>query len=343
MATQTTSAPPLLRADDRLLMDEAASLLEGTVVVLDAPEVALRLMNRDGGIRVGLDSAEEASRIGSRETARSVEEGLAAADIVLLRLPTSLDRLDDTARLIARHAKPTVTLLAGGRLKYMTLAMNEVLGRSFNNVHASLARQKSRVLYASGPRDVAAPEPHRSRIDDLDLEVVAWGGVFAGASLDIGTRAMLSTFDRLPDFATAIDFGCGTGILAAQLKRARPTARVIASDDSDIAARSAQQTMAANGLDVEVVHEAWLREQPDESVDLIVLNPPFHDGGAVSTDRAHRMLSVSARKLKPGGELRTVWNSHLGYRAPLSRYVGPTTELTRTPKFTVTASIKSTN
>jgi 16S rRNA (guanine1207-N2)-methyltransferase len=221
--------------------------------------------------------------------------------------------------------------------------MNEVLGRSFGSVRASLARQKSRVLFASEPREVEAPEPRRTHLDDLDLDVVAWGGVFAGASLDIGTRALLSTFDSLPAFETAIDFGCGTGILAAQLKQARPFARVIASDDSEVAVRSARDTMAANELDVGVVHEAWLDGQPDDSADLIVLNPPFHDGGPVSRDIAARMFSTAARKLRPGGELRTVWNSHLGYRAQLTQAVGSTTELTRTPKFTVTASIKPTN
>jgi 16S rRNA (guanine1207-N2)-methyltransferase len=35
-----------------------------------------------------------------------------------------------------------------------------------------------------------------------------------------------------------------------------------------------------------------------------------------------------------------VWNSHLGYRAALERVVGPTRQIARNPKFTVTASRK---
>jgi 16S rRNA (guanine1207-N2)-methyltransferase len=34
-------------------------------------------------------------------------------------------------------------MIAGGRIKHMTLAMNEVLGRSFNEVNAGRARQNS--------------------------------------------------------------------------------------------------------------------------------------------------------------------------------------------------------
>jgi 16S rRNA (guanine1207-N2)-methyltransferase len=336
-----TAVTPLIDPVDRLILDEAASLIDGAdVVILDAPGLAARVGARAGRLRVGFDSAAALDESGGGAIDSELFTG---AEVVLARLPKSLDRLDDLARLVVANAAPGVTLVPGGRIKYMTLAMNEVLGRSFGDVRASLAWKKSRVLFASEPRSVDAPSPKRVRITELDLDVVAWGGVFAGASLDIGTRAMLSTFDRLPAFETAIDFGCGTGILAAQLKRARPSARVIASDDSGTAAGSARETAAANRLDIEVRHESYLESQPAASVDLIVLNPPFHEGGAVSTDIARAMFSAASRKLKPGGELRVVWNSHLRYRPVLESTIGSTTELTRTPKFTVTASIKPTN
>jgi 16S rRNA (guanine1207-N2)-methyltransferase len=50
------------------------------------------------------------------------------------------------------------------------------------------------------------------------------------------------------------------------------------------------------------------------------------------------MFDDAGRVLAPGGELWTVWNSHLGYRAALERAVGPTRQIARNAKFTVTAS-----
>jgi len=50
------------------------------------------------------------------------------------------------------------------------------------------------------------------------------------------------------------------------------------------------------------------------------------------------MLAEMRRVLRPGGELRAVWNSHLDYRPALQRLVGSTRQVARTPKFTVTAS-----
>jgi 16S rRNA (guanine1207-N2)-methyltransferase len=324
-----------LDAADRLILDEAEEALRGaSVVVLGTAELASAARAR-GAASVRVSDDTDAA------TAPLDASLFAGASVVLLRLPKSLAALDGLARSIAASAPAGVVVFAGARLKYMTVGMNEVLLRSFSKLDVSHARQKSRVLIAREPLPVEANPVARRHDSSLDLWVAAAGGVFAGTSIDIGTRAMTTAFDALPDYDTAIDFGCGTGILAALLKRRRPHARVIASDISASAVESAQCTAAANGLSFEVARDKGLASQPDSSVDLIVLNPPFHDGGAVSIDTAHEMFAEAARVLKPGGQLWTVWNSHLGYTGALVRAVGPTTQISRNAKFTVTASTTS--
>jgi len=44
--------------------------------------------------------------------------------------------------------------------------------------------------------------------------------------------------------------------------------------------------------------------------------------------------------LAPGGELWAVWNSSLQYRPALERLVGPTRQVARNAKFTVTVSTR---
>ena len=328
-------AAALLDAADRLILDESADLLAGSVVVIiGSTALAAEALQRGAkSVRVSDDADPTTSALDPNL--------LGDADVVLLRLPKALSALDGIARLIAASAPPDVVVFAGARLKYMTVGMNEVLKRSFDRLDVSLARQKSRVLIARGPRPVAAPAVARHHDAELDLWVAATGGVFGGPSIDVGTRALLGVFGRLPEYATAIDFGCGTGILAVALKRRRPGARVIATDISADAVRSAIETAAANGSDVEVIRDHLLRAQPDASADLILLNPPFHDGGSLSTDTALAMFSEAGRVLRPGGVLWTVFNSHLGYRHALERAVGPTTQITHNTKFTVTASTSS--
>ncbi len=278
---------------------------------------------------------------------QSLVEG---ASVVVMRLPRSLDQLDQWASLIASYAKQNVLVLAGGRIKHMSLSMNDVLARYFDVVEVSLAVQKSRVLRAREPQQTPARAaleqwPKRQNHTDIELTVCAEGGAFAGTNIDIGTYDLLAVLDRVSgqQQMRIIDFGCGTGVLAAQIAKLRPSATVIASDQSAAAVTSAQATMKANDLSerVTVVRDDGLSFQPDNSADLILFNPPFHSGAAVHAGTSLRLFAEAGRVLKPGGELWVVANRHLSYKAALRTLVGETKEVRRTPKFTVTRSAKS--
>jgi len=72
----------------------------------------------------------------------------------------------------------------------------------------------------------------------------------------------------------------------------------------------------------------------------VLLNPPFHDRAALSTDAAHRMFAAAGRLLREGGELWTVFNTGLHHRRALERVVGPTEHVAQDPRFTVTRSMR---
>jgi 16S rRNA (guanine1207-N2)-methyltransferase len=271
---------------------------------------------------------------------------LSGAGVVLLQLPKSLAELEEIADAVARHAAPDVVLLAGGRVKHMSLGMNAVLERHFGEVQPQRARQKSRILLARGPRPAtgAPPFPVTEANTELGLTVCARGAVFAGTGLDIGTRFLLEFLPQMPPARHAIDLGCGTGILAAMYARGNPGSRVTATDQSAAAVDSARATAEANGLaaQVTVLQDDAMASLPDASADLILLNPPFHVGAAVHAGAGLKLIAAAGRVLAPGGELWTVFNSHLHYQPALQRLIGPTREVGRNPKFTVTASVRKT-
>lgn len=344
-------------ASDRLILDEAAAAIAesgpGEVVVIGDAYGALTIGAAAigaTGIRVFQDSI-----VGERALAANAAGAvdymnlplgadlLRGARVVLMQLPRSLAELDELAAWIASAADPAVRVYAGGRIKHMTTAMNEVLARHFGRVDVTHARQKSRVLIASQPLPSEPPMIAREFHTDLGIWVCATGATFAGTRIDIGTRALLAVLPTVaPDATTAADLGCGSGVVAAVLAQARPELAVLASDVSAGAVASARATAEANALtNVTVTRDDALGDQPDASVDLVVLNPPFHLGATVHTGAASKLFAAAARVLKQGGELVTVYNSHLGYRAELTRVVGPTDELSRTSKFTVTRSRKN--
>jgi len=267
---------------------------------------------------------------------------LSGADVVLMQLPKTLAELEETADAVARFAAPHAVLLAGGRVKHMSLGMNTVLGRHFGDVQAQLARQKSRVLIARDRRPAEGPPPFpvAERNSELELTVCARGAVFAGTRLDIGTRFLLTFLADMPQAGHAVDLGCGTGILAAMYARTHPGTKVTATDQSAAAVDSARATAEANGLaaQITVLQDDAMGSLPDNSADLILLNPPFHLGASVHAGAGLKMILAAARVLAPGGQLWTVYNSHLHYLPALERSVGPTRVAGRNAKFTVVVS-----
>ncbi|NLT25550.1 MAG: methyltransferase [Microbacteriaceae bacterium] len=280
---------------------------------------------------------------------------LAGASLVVGRLPKSLAELAALADAVARLAEPGVRLILGARQQHLVRAMNDELGRSFAHVRASRGMRKSRALVASGP-EPGDPPLRTGRIPELDLQVRALGGAFAGAALDLGTRVLLEAIDPAMRAASRVrhdpaglwnpaseprvvlDLGSGTGVLAAWAKRRWPRARVIATDRSWFACESTRATASANGLDIETVRADAADAIADASVDLVLCNPPFHDGRGVDRGMANRLFDAAGRVLRPGGDMVTVFNSHLRHREQLQRRVGHTRQLLRTPKFTVTLS-----
>ena len=348
-------------ASDRLILDEAAADVAaagtGEVVVIGDHYGALTLgaIARLGatGIRVYQDRMTGQLALDANAARTGVTgftfhglgpELVAGARVVLWQLPRSLDELDEVAGVIARYAHADV-VVHGGRLKHMSISMNEVLGRHFGDVRASLGRQKSRVITSRDPLPGDESYPRREFHADLGMWVCAHGGAFAGTKVDIGTRFLLTFLPEMleqlsADAATAVDLGCGTGVVATALAAARPGLAVLATDESASAVASAAATAAANEVTITVRRDDGLSSQPGGCADLVVLNPPFHSGSTVDPGIALRLFTEAARVLKPGGRLWTVFNSHLAYRAALVRTVGETRQAGRNAKFTVTVSTR---
>lgn len=374
-------------ATDELLVHRAlAAGIDGAEIAVIGDEYgAITLALTDAGLR-GIRVHQDLAT-GRRALARNAAELslsgffpheldrslLAGARLVLLQLPKALSELEEIADAVARWAAPDVVLVAGGRVKHMTLTQNEVLGRSFASVQPQRAERKSRLIVASDPRSVPdePPYPQRAEHPEFGLTLVSHGGAFAASRIDIGTRVLLevladsgsqlrrNTLDQpLADrensdlqnssgvmrgegnTPTVIDLGCGTGALAAYYALSHPDARVTATDRSAAAVASARATMQANRVEVEVTHDDAGSDLPDQESDLILLNPPFHLGASVHTGAASRLFEASARLLRPGSELLTVYNSSLDYKPELARLIGRTEQLRRTSKFTVTRSIR---
>ncbi|MGJ6980319.1 class I SAM-dependent methyltransferase [Aestuariimicrobium soli] len=326
-------------AGSRLLLDEAGlspgahghdpATRPDRLLVIDEPELAGQLSERHP-VLAFCDPADRHALLPA--ATRTTPDDSITADLCLLRLPTSLDHLDEYAGWA--HASGVRRLLAVAREKDLVRRMNDVLARWYTDVHGSRGRDKHRVLHAHGPREVPAvpPEtrwPRRVRRDGLTI--AAHGGTFGTTRLDPGTRLLLGQLSSIRSFGAragrplrVLDVGSGNGTLSSALVRALPGAHLTAVDLSWAGAAATRLTLAANdqldrgqGSSSVVWGDGLDLLRHEEPFDLIVTNPPFHQGIAKDSTFTRDLLRLAPRRLAPEGQLWIVHNTHLPWLALL--------------------------
>ncbi|BAN50524.1 class I SAM-dependent methyltransferase [Metapseudomonas resinovorans] len=167
----------------------------------------------------------------------------------------------------------------------------------------------------------ALAQRYRLDLADGPLDVVTLPGVFSHGRLDRGTSLLLEQLDGLPS-GHLLDFGCGAGVLGAALKRRYPQSRLTLLDVDAFAVASSRLTLAANGLEAEVIAADGIHGAP-EGLAAIVSNPPFHQGVHTHYQASEDLLRAARRHLVAGGELRLVANSFLKYPPLIEQHLGP--------------------
>lgn len=322
---------------DDLIWDEAPDHAEA-VAILDAPALVEDALGLTDDVRVFCDDWRDAAQV-DQDLLVEHPSDLAGVDLALARLPKSLAALDEQAASV--QGAPEVTFIGGARVKHMNLTMNEVLGKHFAAVSASLGRSKSRVLRAWGPENLESDWPKVRLHEDLGFSVAAHGATFGGTKIDQGTRLLLTALagkGKLPgiEAETVLDWGSGNGTLSMWL--AREGMDVLARDVSWSAVAATTIAAEVNGVDVEATWGTGLDGYADASLDAIVTNPPFHQGVAKDSSDTIAMFDEAARVIRPGGQLWCVFNSHLPYRKELNVRLGRTQVAAQDLNFTVTVT-----
>ncbi len=157
-------------------------------------------------------------------------------------------------------------------------------------------------------------------LEDGPLQVVSLPGVFSHGRLDRGSALLLEHLDDLP-VGHVLDFGCGAGLLGATVKRRYPQSQVTLLDVDAFAVAASRMTLAANGLQGDVISGDGIDAAPGE-LSLILSNPPFHTGVHTNYQASENLLKKSGQHLRKGGEMRLVANSFLRYQPLIEGALG---------------------
>jgi 16S rRNA (guanine1207-N2)-methyltransferase len=148
-----------------------------------------------------------------------------------------------------------------------------------------------------------------------DLGLWSQPGVFSWDRIDPGSARLLELFPKLA--GRGADLGCGIGVLASRVL-ASPAVTELTCVDIDRRAVACAQ----HNLDDPRVKVVWAdaRQRDDyiSSLDFVVMNPPFHDGGSEDRALGVAFIQSAAQMLHRGGVCWIVANRHLPYEAPLA-------------------------
>ncbi|MEQ9544931.1 MAG: methyltransferase [Marinobacter sp.] len=264
-------------------------------------------------------------------------------DVIVMRIPRQLDYLSWLLRWSNEVLASDGVLVAGGMIKHLPDRSVEVFNDLVRTKQVCPARKKARVVVCQ-PGDQGLDgwqgQWKGYSLGDGDRLVSGLPAVFARERLDIGTRLLLPDVRRaaaaLPPGARVLDLACGNGVLGMEALGAQPALSVVFSDVSSQAVVSSKHNVesAFSDVDVDFCHEDGVSESAGK-FDLILLNPPFHEGGVVGDHVALRLFQQAARHLAVNGQLLMVGNRHLGYHRSLKRYFPVVTQLQADPRFVV--------
>lgn len=264
-------------------------------------------------------------------------------DLVLLRIPRQAGYLGWLLRWLNNALAEDGRILAGGMIKHLPDRSVDVFASAVVTEQVLPARKKARVVVCcGGPASLSGWQDQWRgyRVEGLPGPVEALPAVFAREKLDIGTRELLPLLppavNRVARDGRILDLACGNGVLGLSALAGKPGAEVHFSDVSSQAIVSVEHNLGRfEGRECVRLwhHDGIADELPDYQ--LILLNPPFHEGGVVGDHIALRLFRDAARHLAPGGRLLMVGNRHLGYHRSLKQYFSGIEQRAASPKFVV--------
>jgi 16S rRNA (guanine1207-N2)-methyltransferase len=278
-------------------------------------------------------------------------------DVVLFKEVKNYAFFQDEMLKVAQHVNPDALILGAIMAKNLQKNTMELLNKSIGQTQASLAWKKARLLFVNSEKtgqdevkvksSPVQPETNIStyELDESNEIIYNLANVFSKNKLDIGTRFFLQHLPNEKNYKNIIDLGCGNGVLSLKIAQNYPKSNITCIDESYMAVASAKMTLDANlqAEDVNVTYKAAnaLSDYPQNSTDLILCNPPFHQQYVVGDAIAWQMFKQSKKTLVKGGELWIVGNRHLAYHLKLQKIFGNHEFIAANNKFVVLKAVKN--
>lgn len=239
---------------------------------------------------------------------------------IALALPREAARRDFLLAMSAAALAPGGELLVVGEKRGGIKSSRKRIEAQLGPItHADAARHCA--LYAVTPARPAA-----FRLDDWfsdwqlpgpagPIALHSLPGLFCAGRLDAGTALLLEHLP-VPERGPVLDVGSGAGVIGLWLAAQAPGLNIDLVDSSALAVAATTRAIAGRAQLRSFASDIY--SAVDGRYQMIVSNPPFHDGVATEYAPAARLIAEAPARLHRGGELWLVANRFLDYPRQLA-------------------------
>jgi 16S rRNA (guanine1207-N2)-methyltransferase len=156
-------------------------------------------------------------------------------------------------------------------------------------------------------------------------------GCFAAGRLDEGTALLIAHLPRLAPGVRVLDYGCGTGPIAAAVLAEQPSALVDALDSDSVALEAVRENVPA----ARPILGTRLADAGRRDYGAILSNPPLHQDIVEDHRLLDRLLTEAPAHLAPGGCLQIVVQRRVSVERQLARHLARVETLAETSRYRV--------
>lgn len=232
-------------------------------------------------------------------------------------------------------------VIAGSKEDGIQSLRKRVAGLGIETEH--LAKYHAQAFWFSRPED---PQAAIAALTNPPASVagkfLTRPGMFSHGEADAGS-VFLARYLPKGFKKQAADFGAGWGFLAAELYAVSPEIEGIdlyEADHASLEAARSNLNRLAPKLSARYFWQDLAREEVKNRYDLIIMNPPFHEGHAAEPQLGQAMIKTASNALRSGGELLLVANRGLVYETVLKELFKTSGEVARNARYKVLSGKK---
>ncbi len=324
-------------------MDRAAEVVIGCLDEIDAGACPL-VIDEETGALVARLAANGASPVVWQR--RANQPGLGApwpagsgVTSAFVRLPKAKDALDLALHAAASLLQPAAPVIVFGANDEGIRSAAPHLAVVAENLATLDTRRHCRVLAGRRLRLIpghkatlaAWRQPAVLEIAGKPHGWVSYPGVFAHGGVDAGTALLIAHLPPVPRGAGVLDFAAGAGVISAAIRDRTPSARIDMLEIDTIALEAARE----NVPDARPVPGSGLSDAPEPRYDLIVSNPPIHEGVSEDHTVLRALIAESPARLAGGGRLVLVVQRRIQAQAWMTETFGTCEVLAEDGRFRV--------